>query len=143
MSKPTAFLFFGISILFLLAGLVTLFQPPLTVNVFLLGFVFDLMWLFGIGFALLFSTITTLKYPLHFASFTSNSLKLLGIGFLGLGLGLIFGFSLNAGISIVSMVYLLVGILVLGTSVQLFMTAHSLRIKELYNLDVELVKRRA
>ncbi len=141
MSKPTAFAFFGISLLLLSGGLITLFNPPSAINIFFLGYLFGLMFFLGLGFSLLSSTLTTLSYPLHFASFTSNSLKLAGIGFAGCALGFLFSFAFNLE-SVFSIILILLAALFFGTSYNLFTTAFGLKKSEIYNLDVELVKRR-
>ena len=140
MSKPTAFALFGISLLLLSAGLIVLFNPP-SFDVFFIGYVFSLMLFFGLGFSLLSSTFTTLSYPLHFASFTSASLKLAGVGFTGCGLGFLMSFALNFG-GFLSIVMLLLGVLFLGSAYEIFILAFGLRRKEIYNLNVELEKRR-
>lgn len=143
MSKPVALIFFGVSVILLVAGVMTLIQPPLIVNMFFLGFVFDLMLLFGFGLALLASTFTTLKYPLHFASFDSTALNLAGVGFSGWGLGFFFAFLISlSSLSIFTAIALLFSVLTLGTSYSFFRLSHALKHQELYNLDVELVKRR-
>ena len=141
MSKPVAFALFGISLLFLSAGFVILFNPPSSINFFFIGYVFSLMLFLGLGFSLLSSTFTTLSYPLHFASFTSTSLKLAGIGFSGGGLGFLMSFALNFG-GIFSLLMLLLSALFFGTAYELFTLAFGLRRKEIYNLNFELEKRR-
>ena len=141
MSKPVAFAFFGISLLFLSAGLIVLFNPPASINIFFLGYLFSLMLFFGLGSSLLLSTFTTLSHPLHFASFTSNSLKLAVVGFAGCAFGFLFSFAFNFG-SFFSLILLFLSALFLATAREVFITAFDLRRKEIYNLDVELVKRR-
>jgi len=140
-SKPVAFAFLGISLLLLSAGTLTLFNPPSSLDIFFVGFIFTLMFFFGLGFSLLSSVLTTLHNPLHFASFDSTSLKLAGAGFSGLALGFLLSFTLNFT-CLTSIVSLLLSLLFFGTASEIFTLAFNLRKKEIYNLNIELEKRK-